>query len=53
MPVLTLLRVLEKQSVFSVRWFWAPFFEHIVFALGVFVIPSVFHVYLFLRSFQK
>ena len=33
--------VLGKSSVFFVRWFWRPFFEQVVFALGVFVIPSV------------
>ena len=33
--------VFDKVSVFFVRWFWAPFFEQVVFALGVLVIPSV------------
>ena len=31
---------LHKFSVFFVRWFWAPFFEQIVHALGVLAIPS-------------
>ncbi|CAL6355627.1 unnamed protein product [Bathycoccus prasinos] len=34
------LQTLDKFSVFFVRWFWAPFFEQIVHALGVLAIPS-------------
>ena len=31
---------IDERSVLFVRWFWRPFFEQVVFALGVFVIPS-------------
>ena len=31
---------LDKSSVFFVRWFWAPFFEQVVFAVRVFVVTS-------------
>ena len=31
---------LDKCGVFFVRWFREPFFEQVVFALGVLVIPS-------------
>ena len=30
----------NKPSVFFVRWFRTPFFEQVVYALGVLVIPS-------------
>ena len=30
----------DKVSVYFVRWFWRPFFEQVIFAVGVFVIPS-------------
>ena len=30
----------DKSSVFFVRWFWRPFFEQVVFALGVLVVTS-------------
>jgi hypothetical protein len=33
--------VFDEPSVFFVRWFWAPFFEQVVFALGVLVVTSV------------
>ena len=32
--------VLDKVSVFFVRWFWALFFEQVVFALALFVVTS-------------
>ena len=32
---------LDNYSVLFVRWFWAPFCEQVVFALGVLVVPSV------------
>ena len=35
------LLILDKFSVLFVRWFWAPFFEQVVFAKGVFVVTSV------------
>ena len=31
----------DISRVFFVRWFWRPFFEQVVFALGVLVVPSV------------
>ena len=31
---------LDKCGVFFVRWFREPFFEQVVFALGLLVIPS-------------
>ena len=31
---------LDEESVFFVRWFWTPFFEQVVFALGVLFVPS-------------
>ena len=31
---------LDKPIVFFVRWFWAPFFEQVVFAVGVFVVTG-------------
>ena len=36
---------LDKGSVFFVRWFWRPFFELVVFALGVFEVPSASDVF--------
>ena len=30
-----------SDMLFFVRWFWAPFFEQVVKAVGVLVIPSV------------
>ena len=33
--------VFDEPSVFFVRWFWAPFFEQVVFAIGVFAETSV------------
>jgi hypothetical protein len=32
--------VFDKFSVFFVRWFWAPFFEQVVYAVGLFVVTS-------------
>ena len=40
-----LFHVLDKGSVYFVRWFWRPFFEQVVFALGVLVVPSVSDVF--------
>ena len=37
--------VFDKVSVFFVRWFWALFFEQVVFALGVLVVTSVSDVF--------
>jgi len=36
-----LLLSLDKPNVFFVRWFWAPFFEQVVYAVGLFVVTSV------------
>ena len=30
----------DKESVFFVRWFWRPFFEQVVFAVGVLEVTS-------------
>ena len=35
----------DKVSVYFVRWFWRPFFEQVVFALGVLVVTSVSDVF--------
>ena len=35
-----LLCYFNKAGVFSVRWFSAPFFLQVVFALGLLVVPS-------------
>ena len=32
--------IFDKPSVLFVRWFWAPFFSQVVYALGVLVVPS-------------
>ena len=32
---------IDERSVLFVCWFWAPFFEQVVFAIGVFVVTSV------------
>ena len=32
---------LDNHSVLFVRWFWAPFFEQVVHALGLLVVTSV------------
>jgi len=37
--------VFDKVSVFFVRWFWALFFEQVVFALALFVVTSVSDVF--------
>ena len=40
-PILGIsLQIFDKFSVFFVRWFWAPFFEQVVFALWLFAKPS-------------
>ena len=39
------LLILDKCSVLFVRWFWAPFFEQVVFAVGLFVVTSVSDVF--------
>ena len=44
------LPVFDKVSVFFVRWFWAPFFEQVVFALGVLVVTSVSDCFQSLRG---
>ena len=31
---------LDNHSVLFVRWFWAPFFEQVVHALGLLVVTS-------------
>lgn len=31
----------DKSCVIFVRWFWRAFFEQVVYAIGVLVIPSV------------
>ena len=31
---------LDNHSVLFVRWFWRPFFEQVVHALEVFVVPA-------------
>ena len=35
------LKVLDKVSVFFVRWFWRPFFEQVVYAVRVSEVTSV------------
>ena len=32
---------LDKLIVVFVRWFWAPFFSHVVFAVGALFVTSV------------
>ena len=39
------LLILDKCSVLFVRWFWAPFFEQVVFAVGLFVVTSASDVF--------
>ena len=41
-PLLRLSRshTLGKISVLFVRWFWAPFFEQVVYAVGVLFVTS-------------
>jgi len=40
-----LLLLLDELGVFFVRWFRAPFFEQVVFALGVLVVTSASDVF--------
>ena len=40
----------DKSRVLYIRWFWRPFFEQVVFALGVLVVPSVSDVIPVLRG---
>ena len=40
-----LLLSLDRPSVFFVRWFWAPFFEQVVYAVGVLFVTSASDVY--------
>ena len=40
-----LFYILDKASVLFVRWFWAPFFEQVVHALGLLFVTSESDVY--------
>ena len=40
----------DDSRVFFVRWFWRPFFEQVVYALGVLVVTSVSDVSQLLRG---
>ena len=39
------LPIFDKFSVFFVRWFRAPFFEQVVYALGLLVVTSASDVF--------